>query len=135
MPRHQFGYINPVQISDYIHYQFYCVAPSNCLMVNIPLNLQDFSAGGVDKALEAFWDAHAFLVARKVERITLGGDDRTLAVPLAWFPHLLNATPAQRERVEVSRTGLHWEELDEDISIAGLIAGRGDATRQSEHAA
>ncbi len=62
-------------------------------------------------------------------------DGRTLGVPLAWFPRLLNATPAQRERVEISRTGLHWEELDEDISIAGLIAGRGDATTHSEHAA
>jgi len=59
-------------------------------------------------------------------------DGRTLGVPLAWFPRLLNATPAQRERVELSRTGLHWEELDEDISIAGLLAGRGDMTRQRE---
>jgi hypothetical protein len=62
-------------------------------------------------------------------------DGRTLGVPLAWFPRLLNATPAQRERVELSRTGLHWEELDEDISVAGLLAGRGDMTRRTEHAA
>ena len=62
-------------------------------------------------------------------------DGRTLGVPLAWFPRLLNATPAQRARVELSRTGLHWEELDEDISIAGLIAGRGDMTRQPERVA
>lgn len=62
-------------------------------------------------------------------------DGRTLGVPLAWFPRLMNATPAQRQKVEISRTGLHWEELDEDISIAGLIAGRGDMTKQSEHVA
>jgi hypothetical protein len=62
-------------------------------------------------------------------------DGRSLGVPLAWFPRLLNATPAQRSRVELSRTGLHWEELDEDISIAGLIAGRGDMTRQPERVA
>ena len=62
-------------------------------------------------------------------------DGRTLGVPLAWFPRLLNATPAQRARVELSRTGLHWEELDEDVSIAGLIAGRGDMTRQPERVA
>ena len=62
-------------------------------------------------------------------------DGRTLGVPLAWFPRLLNATPEQRARVELSRTGLHWEELDEDISIAGLIGGRGDMTRQAEEAA
>jgi hypothetical protein len=55
-------------------------------------------------------------------------DARTLGVPLAWFPRLLDATPAQRERVELSRIGLHWEEIDEDISIAGLLAGRGDQT-------
>ena len=56
-------------------------------------------------------------------------DGRTLGVPLAWFPRLLDATPEQREAVEVEGTGLHWEALDEDISIAGLLAGRGDRTR------
>ncbi len=62
-------------------------------------------------------------------------DGRTLGVPLAWFPRLLNATPTQRTQVELSRTGLHWEDLDEDISIAGLIAGRGDMTKQPEQVA
>jgi hypothetical protein len=62
-------------------------------------------------------------------------DGRTLGVPLAWFPRLLNATPRQREGVEISRVGLHWEEIDEDISVAGLLAGRGDMTRRPEHAA
>jgi hypothetical protein len=59
-------------------------------------------------------------------------DGRTLGVPLAWFPRLLRATPAQREGVELSRHGLHWDELDEDISIAGLLAGHGDMTTRSE---
>lgn len=62
-------------------------------------------------------------------------DGRTLGIPLAWFPRLLHATPAQRESVELSGSGLHWEEIDEDISIAGLIAGRGDMTRPSKAAA
>lgn len=53
-------------------------------------------------------------------------DGRTIGVPLAWFPRLLNATPAQRQDVEISAMGLHWAELDEDISIEGLLAGRGD---------
>ena len=44
-------------------------------------------------------------------------DGRTIGVPLAWFPRLLKATPAQRKRVELSRSGLHWEALDEDISV------------------
>jgi hypothetical protein len=55
-------------------------------------------------------------------------DGRTLGVPYAWFPRLLNATPKQREAVEIGRSGLHWEEIDEDISIAGLLAGRRDQT-------
>jgi hypothetical protein len=57
-------------------------------------------------------------------------DGRTVGVPLAWFPRLLSATPAQRAngRVSASGQGLHWEELDEDISVAGLLAGRGDMT-------
>jgi hypothetical protein len=62
-------------------------------------------------------------------------DGRTLGVPLAWFPRLLRATPAQRERVELSRLGLHWDEIDEDISVAGLLAGRGDPTRRTDRAA
>ena len=55
-------------------------------------------------------------------------DGRTLGVPYAWFPRLLNATPRQREAVEIGRFGLHWKELDEDISISGLLAGRRDRT-------
>ncbi|QUS39799.1 DUF2442 domain-containing protein [Tardiphaga alba] len=62
-------------------------------------------------------------------------DGRTLGVPLAWFPRLLRATPEQRDQVEISRLGLNWEALDEDISVAGLIAGRGDVTQHSESAA
>jgi len=61
-------------------------------------------------------------------------DGRTLGVPLAWFPRLLNASADARQRVEISRIGLHWEDLDEDISIAGLLAGRGDMTKQTERA-
>jgi hypothetical protein len=62
-------------------------------------------------------------------------DGRTLGIPLAWFPRLLHATQDERSQVELSRVGLHWEALDEDISIAGLLAGRGDVTRSTEHAA
>ena len=58
-------------------------------------------------------------------------DGRVIAVPLAWFPKLLDATPEQREQVEISASGLHWDALDEDISVAGLLAGNGDMTRQA----
>ena len=53
-------------------------------------------------------------------------DGRTLGVPLAWFPRLLRSSPEQREQVRISSRGLHWEALDEDISVAGLLAGLGD---------
>jgi hypothetical protein len=62
-------------------------------------------------------------------------DGRTLGVPLAWFPRLLHGTPEQRSQASISPSGLHWEELDEDISIAGLLAGRGDRTATRKHAA
>jgi hypothetical protein len=55
-------------------------------------------------------------------------DGRTLGVPLAWFPRLLNGPAELREKFFLSPDGIHWEELDEDISIAGLLAGRGDQT-------
>jgi hypothetical protein len=55
-------------------------------------------------------------------------DGRVIGVPLAWFPRLLNSTVEQREQFRISSRGLHWESLDEDISIAGLLAGYGDQT-------
>jgi hypothetical protein len=58
-------------------------------------------------------------------------DGRQLGVPLAYFPRLLQATPDQRAAYELSGggRGIHWDELDEDISVSGLLAGRGDRTR------
>ncbi len=50
-------------------------------------------------------------------------DGRTVSVPLAWFPRLLNATPQQRNEWEPigGGIGIHWEEIDEDISVASLL--------------
>lgn len=62
-------------------------------------------------------------------------DGRILAVPLVWFPRLLHANAEQRASVHISRHGLHWEALDEDISIAGLLAGVGDMSRKLPQAA
>ena len=62
-------------------------------------------------------------------------DGRTIGVPLAWFPRLLHATPAERTHFSLSRAGIHWPALDEDISIVGLLAGRGDMTRAPARAA
>jgi hypothetical protein len=62
-------------------------------------------------------------------------DGRTLGVPLAWFPRLSEANQKQLEKYELSALGVHWEDLDEDISVAGLLAGRGDQTRRRPNAA
>src|SRR4051794_38080282 len=52
-------------------------------------------------------------------------DGRVLCVPLAWFPVLRDASPEQRAGCGIGGggVGLHWPELDEDLSIAGLMAG------------
>jgi len=49
-------------------------------------------------------------------------DGRTLGLPLALFPRLLNATPAQRSRVELNGAGLHWGEIHEDLSVTDLLS-------------
>jgi Protein of unknown function (DUF2442) len=64
-------------------------------------------------------------------------DGRTITVPLAWFPRLAEATPEQRAHWKVAGAGygIHWPELDEDLSTEGLLAGarapRGSATWRS----
>ena len=62
-------------------------------------------------------------------------DGRSLGVPLAWFPKLLNASHEQLIQVEISRLGLHWEHLDEDISVEGLLAGKKDQSHHHQAAA
>jgi hypothetical protein len=62
-------------------------------------------------------------------------DGRTIGVPLAWFPRLLGASPNQRAAFKLSPLGIHWEALDEDVSIAELLAGRGDVTQNHQKVA
>lgn len=52
-------------------------------------------------------------------------DGRTISVPLAWYPRLLNATPEQRQNWEIAGGGygLHWPEIDEDLNTEGLLRG------------
>ena len=52
-------------------------------------------------------------------------DGRTIKVPLAWYPKLLHAAPAQRENWEIcgGGFGIHWPDLDEDLSTEGLLRG------------
>jgi hypothetical protein len=78
-----------------------------------------------------------FVLAISVVTFTASAQTPQKRAPLAWFPRLLNATPKQRAAVRISASGesLHWDALDEDISVAGLLAGRGDQTRSALAAA
>ena len=60
-------------------------------------------------------------------------DGRTIAVPLAWYPRLAHGTHAERAhwRLIGEGEGLHWPELDEDISVEGLLAGRRSGETQA----
>ena len=78
--------------------------------------------------------------ATRAVDVTVTGDDlrvqledgRTLSVPLVWYPRLLHGT--RRERAQwrlIGRgVGIHWPALDEDISVEGLLAGRGSGESQ-----
>lgn len=63
-------------------------------------------------------------------------DGRTISVPLAWFPRLLDATPAQRANWELAGAGygIHWPDLDEDLSTEGLLRGAPAASSREDAA-
>ncbi|MHB1103185.1 MAG: DUF2442 domain-containing protein [Devosia sp.] len=50
-------------------------------------------------------------------------DGRAFSAPLRWYPRLAGATPAQRDAVEFMPMGIHWPDIDEDISIASMLRG------------
>jgi hypothetical protein len=60
-------------------------------------------------------------------------DGRSISVPLAWYPRLSRASSAERKRWRLigRGVGIHWEELDEDISVEGLLAGRPSGESQA----
>jgi hypothetical protein len=57
------------------------------------------------------------------ELTVLLADGRKISVPLVWFPRLLHATPNQRQNFELlgDGEGIHWPDIDEDLSVAGLL--------------
>jgi len=65
------------------------------------------------------------------ELVVVLADGRRLATPLAWFPRLLNATSEQRARFELlgEGVGIHWPDVDEDLSVEGLLRGARSASR------
>ena len=81
------------------------------------------------------------LLVPAAERVTITkdtltvdlSDGRTISVPLAWFPRLLHATPQERRhwRLIGKGQGIHWADIDEDISVEGLLAGRPSGESQS----
>jgi uncharacterized protein DUF2442 len=75
-------------------------------------------------AVDVSFNLGAFVVALD--------DGRTLAVPIEWFPRLVKATTEQRQnwRLIGRGEGIHWPDVDEDISVLGLLAGFGDTTRR-----
>jgi hypothetical protein len=64
-------------------------------------------------------------------------DGRTLTVPLSWYPRLQHGLPAERENWELigEGDGIHWPDLDEDLRVEGLLAGRrsGEGKLSFEH--
>ena len=60
-------------------------------------------------------------------------DGRTLSVPLAWYPRLSHASAAERKhwRLIGRGVGIHWEDIDEDISVEGLLAGKASGESQA----
>ena len=60
-------------------------------------------------------------------------DGRTITVPLAWYPRLLQASPAERGnwRFVGDRQGIHWADLDEDISVENLLSGKPSGESQT----
>jgi Protein of unknown function (DUF2442) len=60
-------------------------------------------------------------------------DGRSISVPLAWFPRLLNGTPEERHnwRFIGNAEGIHWPDLDEDISVENLLLGQRSAESQA----
>jgi hypothetical protein len=62
-------------------------------------------------------------------------DGGTVGAPTAWFPRRLHGAAEARRQGEISPSGLHWDALDGDISIVGLLAGRGDMTSSRSRAA
>jgi hypothetical protein len=64
-------------------------------------------------------------------------DGRTITVPLAWYPRLLHATQEQRQNWQISGAGfgIHWPDIDEDLSTEGMLRGAPAPRRTMSHVA
>jgi hypothetical protein len=60
----------------------------------------------------------------KAELVVTLADGRKIATPLDWYPRLKGASAEQRTNFEIMPMGIHWPDLDEDLSIAGMLKGQ-----------
>jgi hypothetical protein len=76
--------------------------------------------------------AQNVMVTRDTLSVDLS-DGRTISAPLAWYPRLLYATSPERKKWRLigSGQGIHWESIDEDISVEGLLAGKPSGESQA----
>jgi hypothetical protein len=58
------------------------------------------------------------------ELVVTLADGRKIATPLDWYPRLKRASTAQRDKYEIMPMGIHWADIDEDLSVAGMLKGR-----------
>ena len=93
---------------------------------------QDFELETLEKELQKQIKATDITFSGNEFSVILA-DGRTLSIPLAWFPRLFHATPAERAnwRWIGGGIGIHWPDLDEDISVEDLILGRPSGESQA----
>jgi len=95
------------------------------------------SSGGFERISQNYWmpgmntleidvgDLHAQSVECTADELIVTlRDGRRIATPLAWYPRLAKASPAQRANFEIMPMGVHWPDVDEDLSISGMLQGR-----------
>jgi hypothetical protein len=90
------------------------------------------SSSSVERRVVAATDVEV-----SADSLTVGlSDGRTISAPLAWFPRLLEATRKERKqwRLIGGGEGIHWPAIDEDISVAGLLAGHPSAESRTSFA-
>ena|ERR1035441_10713896 len=87
----------------------------------------DYLRAGMSSSAVETQETRAQFVKVNGEALTVDlADGRTIIVPLVWFPRLWHGTPRERNHFEVFGEGsyIHWPDLDEGLTVAGLLAGR-----------
>jgi hypothetical protein len=85
------------------------------------MNDRDIGYRDIDEPIQVAVDRDTLVVTLK--------DGRVISTPLAWYLRLAQATPQELSQVELGAWGLHWEDLDEDLSIRGMLLGKAVPTR------